>query len=522
VTKLATLLGKDCCGFQVKPVSDPTRQQLENEIYDFFGPAGTDDVLLFYFAGHGEQYPENGSLLLCPQDADSSKLLPTTVTPQTVAQLVKRTKCRRLIFILDCCFSGDAHRDLGASMPSLMRSSLGEVQGKYILTSSSPTQQSYEHEGDEHSLFTKWLINGLETWSADKAPQDGNISVQELAEYTAEMVTKHNPQQTPFYAGYGVHEGEIFVATASGSSESSPPYVASLPAPVGALASCLCDGEIIPVVGTGIYGGGSLGTVAFAQAMASKAQLAVDPASTAATFAEYLEMRHDRHMLLKETRKILQAGTDEYTGTAVHDMICDMGPPWLVLSATLDWTLEERLRGTPHVIVTHILHAENGELEGRVLVMRENDEPTVCQAGEVTLDEKTDRIVYKLLGSPFLNDLALDRSAGAIDVDTTVLTESDYAKFLNLLARDETTVPTVFSPMFMKRYLLFLGYTLDMWQYRLAARAFGKRPKRKRYAVRQPSSVFEERCWKSLRAELITMAPEAFAQAMQRECGAEV
>jgi hypothetical protein len=63
--------------------------------------------------------------------------------------------------------------------------------------------------------------------------------------------------------------------------------------------------------------------------------------------------------------------------------------------------------------------------------------------------------------------------------------------------------------------LLFLGYTMDVWQYRLmmlvfqsARRQDGRASTR---AVRVPDSEVEEVAWNRLNASLIRMDPNQFA-----------
>jgi hypothetical protein len=53
------------------------------------------------------------------------------------------------------------------------------------------------------------------------------------------------------------------------------------------------------------------------------------------------------------------------------------------------------------------------------------------------LGEHGDRIIYKIVGSPFANELA-DRRSG---IDTVVITESDHMTFLGRLENEHTKPP---------------------------------------------------------------------------------
>ena len=71
----------------------------------------------------------------------------------------------------------------------------------------------------------------------------------------------------------------------------------------------------------------------------------------------------------------------------------------------------------------------------------------------------------------------------------------------------------------MRDPLLFLGYTLDVWQYRLMMLVFqvaNRDPSRiKTLAVRVPDDAIEEVAWNRLNAQLIRMDPSQFAREAQ-------
>jgi hypothetical protein len=74
---------------------------------------------------------------------------------------------------------------------------------------------------------------------------------------------------------------------------------------------------------------------------------------------------------------------------------------------------------------------------------------------------------------------------------------------------------------FRKFRLLFLGYTLDVWQYRLVMQVFellkaraGDRggPDLAPLSVRCPASQMEELLWQRLNADLVPQDPDEVAQ----------
>ena len=69
-------------------------------------------------------------------------------------------------------------------------------EGVAVLTSSTSMQYSFEREDSETSIYTRYLVEGIETGAAD-LDGDGLISSQELHNYTAQRVTEAAPAMRP-------------------------------------------------------------------------------------------------------------------------------------------------------------------------------------------------------------------------------------------------------------------------------------------------------------------------------------
>jgi len=164
----------------------------------------------------------------------------------------------------------------------------------------------------------------------------------------------------------------------------------------------------------------------------------------------------------------------------------------------------------PYVLVTHIVRSFENRHDGKILVLRGDSPPEICRADKVDLS-KAARIIYKPLGSPLLHD-RLDENLG---LDTVVVTELDHLTFLGRLEHQGTQVPTNFCRLFQTRSLLFLGYSLDYWHYRLVMHVFqsigGRKREASTIAVRCPVTKMEKIAWKRLGADLIFMEPGEFA-----------
>jgi formylglycine-generating enzyme required for sulfatase activity len=96
-----------------------------------------------------------------------------------------------------------------------LKSQLGG-KGRAILTSSSSTQFSFQPDG-EMSIYTRYLVEGIETGAADR-DGDSKISVDELHEYAALKVSQESPNMTPAF--YPVEQGgKIYIAKVAQSKD---------------------------------------------------------------------------------------------------------------------------------------------------------------------------------------------------------------------------------------------------------------------------------------------------------------
>ncbi len=518
------LTQRDECRFdEVTSVIDGEVQKVRVAVNEVFRDAERDDLVLIYYSGHGKLNPD-GQLHLCARDTRTDLLPATSYSLRDLRQLIdSHSAVARVIIVLDCCFSGAAREAfMKGDIPSFLRANLGPGKGKYILTSSTEVETSVERKQDEYSLFTKWLVDGLESERAD-LNGDHVITVEELFQYAKQHVEEEVGGQHPESYGFETSPGDIILYR----SKRAAPGATSAPlAPLQldwfqAVRAQMDQGKIIPFVGSGTYTNDVLSPFALSSSLAQGVGLKLASQESLAVTAEYFERFYQgphmdaeraRSELLDEFRRCLSKQTQDLSPPKTHELMHRMKRPWFIVSTTYDLVLEDSLAksGVPLVIVAHILRSRDHVHDGKVLVVRHGTAPSakICLADELVLNEATDCVVYKILGSPFLHDLT-DPADG---LDTVVLSESDYLTFLGRLDNQHTRVPTSFSLPFRKRKLLFLGYSLDIWHYRLVLQLpvfHGVS-----FAVRQPTSQMEELFWARLGAGLIHSDPEEFAKTM--------
>jgi hypothetical protein len=532
VEDLQRALGKSgIVNFDVKPLIDPKSIDLKKELQQLVRAAESSDLVILYYAGYARLSTEDG-VCLCTTDTDLDVLESTSITLKWLKEkLTDKIGAVRVVIVLDCSYEpAEPGREIDVS--KALQTDLGKGKGKCVITSMTQGSQWAEVSGARNSLFTKWLIKGLESWEADRNG-DGIITLDELYQYANEHTNNEASKQHPEKWDFELAEpGRYEIARKNRTSEAVP-RSKDLDAGtldldwVAEVKGRFSRKQIIPFFGDGIYDSGPLSSFELVNALAERAEFMADERPSLATAAEYFEQirstwrddgqrREARKDFLSQFRDILEKQSQNLNlePKAAHSLVLKMmSAPWLVVSATYDQILEHWLEasGIPFVVVSHILRSSDPLKEGKILLVR-HGAPTsgpkweILESDKVLLedcadDRKSYRVIYKVMGSPFLHDI-VDSS---LDIDTVVVTESDHMTFLAHLQNQQTSVPAAFSTPFHDWSLLFLGYNLDVWHYRLVARVFSEalaKTGAKAYAVRQPTSPMETRFWKSLEADL--------------------
>ncbi|NJM58877.1 MAG: CHAT domain-containing protein, partial [Synechococcales cyanobacterium RU_4_20] len=188
-------------GFEVVQVLvDPEFYALRRAISNLFTNRAEDDLLLFYFSGHGiaDEYGQFYFTAADTQDGDNGRTdLATTLESRFVHQVMGRCDSERQVVILDCCHSGAFPEGMlarGAETIDFAQQLGG--RGRVVLASSAAMDYSFEREGEELAIYTRYLVEGLSTGAAD-LDEDGQISADELHEYVKRKVQKAAPSMLP-------------------------------------------------------------------------------------------------------------------------------------------------------------------------------------------------------------------------------------------------------------------------------------------------------------------------------------
>ncbi|MGK7961585.1 caspase, EACC1-associated type [Crocosphaera sp.] len=191
---------------------NPTRSQLEIEIYQFFSNREADDTLLLYYSGHGLRdrfFKFYLATSNTQKDDDDSLIPPTAVAATYLQEQITNSDSNKQIIILDCCFSEAFIQGMKVKGDLEIETELGG-KGRAILVSSSEKQFSFEEKGSDLSIYTRYLVEGLKTGAAALSGYQW-ITPKGLHEYVSQKIKKAAPAMTPKF--YSIDEGlDIYVA----------------------------------------------------------------------------------------------------------------------------------------------------------------------------------------------------------------------------------------------------------------------------------------------------------------------
>lgn len=201
-------------GFNVKILLNKPSYDVKLEIETFFSDRRRDELLLLYFTGHGIK-DEDGKLYFSTKDTKRKLIRATAVEANFVNEVMQRSRSRRQVLLLDCCYSGAFARGMvGKADRAIGTKERFDGIGRVVLTASDAMQYSFE--GDqvdgkgEPSVFTSTIVHGLKSGEAD-LDGDGHISLDELYDYVHDRVIDKTPEQRPGKWNFGV-QGQIIIA----------------------------------------------------------------------------------------------------------------------------------------------------------------------------------------------------------------------------------------------------------------------------------------------------------------------
>lgn len=97
--------------YKIASLLDQPAYYANEAIEDFFNDRSFNDQLLLYFSCHGIK-DDRGRLYFAASNTKLNRLASTGISSEFVAEQMYNCNARRIILILDCCYSGAFKRGL--------------------------------------------------------------------------------------------------------------------------------------------------------------------------------------------------------------------------------------------------------------------------------------------------------------------------------------------------------------------------------------------------------------------------
>jgi hypothetical protein len=179
------------------PLNDAPSGEILVATEEFFKGAEPDDILLFYYSGHGRTLDQQ--LYLCAHNTNPELLRSTAVSGNLLNDIVESSLARVKILILDCCYSAMFKGDDEAEISVLFGT------GRYVLAATSAIERAAD--GAQKGLpspFTKALAEAL-TGKAEDVDGDGKVDLDDVYRYLKTVAFESARPHQNFEGAGSVH-----------------------------------------------------------------------------------------------------------------------------------------------------------------------------------------------------------------------------------------------------------------------------------------------------------------------------
>lgn len=209
-----------------------TRRAIESELRTRLPrKVGEQDRVLIFYAGHGQDETVKGGKpmgYLLPADGEKDDIPATGVSMGTVRELADALPAKHVLFLLDVCFGGIAGTLTRGSPQAVTDAYLKQItreRGRHLITAGAADQEVIESAQWGHSVFTYFLLKGLNEGLADQ-DDNGVITAQELYTYLESRVFGEAQQQghtqTPQMAELSGEKGQFVFFTSATEKRVAP------------------------------------------------------------------------------------------------------------------------------------------------------------------------------------------------------------------------------------------------------------------------------------------------------------
>lgn len=175
-----------------------TQKQIDRAFAAQLTKLRADDLLIVYYCGHGSKSEDGNDVYLASYDAGDDEVSGWSVN-SIPGQIKSESKCARVLWFLDCCYSGQAAL------------ALTKQKGRpayACVTSSSASESS-----TEHWTFSDALLDSLRGVAYVDLNHDGSVTLAEFAVHINADMNLAEEQLATFATSEGF-EAEMILARA--------------------------------------------------------------------------------------------------------------------------------------------------------------------------------------------------------------------------------------------------------------------------------------------------------------------
>ena len=185
------------------------KRDIEKYLFHELPKAGKDDTVVLFFSGHGGMDPAQPNQFYFLTSNPEPESLEATALNMTGLRSFERLDAKRVLLIADACHTGMPAslktKAIDSPLDKWMRL-FDKASGRVILASSKPEELSQEKSNLRNSVFTYYLLRGL-NGEAD-LNRDGIVTADEAYAYVYEK-TNHKTRGAQHPTKLGSVEGEF-------------------------------------------------------------------------------------------------------------------------------------------------------------------------------------------------------------------------------------------------------------------------------------------------------------------------
>jgi uncharacterized caspase-like protein len=182
----------------VQVLLDLESADLATQIETWYLQHSKDDFALLFIAGHGVKDADRKLHFAATntQKVGESLITTTAIPASNLSSWMQKSKSKRQIVILNCCFSGAFGDLVPMDEGAIDVEEVLGAEGRVVMTSTTSMDYAFERQNGALSVYGHYFVEGLRTGAAAIHGND-EITVDELHQYVSRKVQEEAPAMVP-------------------------------------------------------------------------------------------------------------------------------------------------------------------------------------------------------------------------------------------------------------------------------------------------------------------------------------